>query len=209
MKLLRITGLFLFCLSCFVFATKGVIVEQQAWELTTPDGMQIILNPDSTWQFKNGKPATIEQDFTVPIGGGRLILITQDGKWGFTRKEIINSTAHLISDSIVAKGHNINMDLNTATATAQKQVLKEMNLKIRAAIRKFKLDPKKLEECIKNVEKGVDKNENFKKGVGWDVFITITVNKYGLLAITECAKKTEPGAKKVDAEAGGEEETTK
>jgi hypothetical protein len=183
--------------SVIIFATKGILVEQQAWELKTPDGMLIVLNPDSTWQFKDGKAATIESDFTVPVGGGRIIKISQDGKWGFTDKEIINSTVHLISDSIVAKGHNINMDLNTATAAAQKQALKEMNIKIKAAIKNFKINPAKLEECIKNIEKGVDKKEDFKKGSGWDVAITIIVNKNGLMGVTECAKKEEPqpGAK--------------
>jgi hypothetical protein len=179
--------------ACFqIFATKGIVVEQQAWELKTPDGLEIVLNPDSTWAFKDGKNSTVEQDFTVPVGGGRIILITQDGKWGFTHKEIINSTVHLVSDSIIAKGYSVNPDLNTATAATQKQVLKEMNGKIRAAVKNFKLDPTKIEECIKNVEKGVDKKENFVKGKGWEVSVTIIVNKTGLMGITECAKKPEP-----------------
>jgi hypothetical protein len=209
MKLFRVSILALIFSSFFVFATKGVIVEQQAWELKTPDGLMIVLNPDSSWAFKDGKTSTIEQDFTVPVGGGRIILISQDGKWGFTNKEIINSTVHLVSDSIVAKGHSINMDLNTATDAAQKQVLKEMNVKIKAAIKKFKLDAAKLEECIKNVEKAVDKKEDFKKGSGWDVSVTIIVNKNGLLAVTECAKKAEPEpcAKKKGAAASKKEQT--
>jgi hypothetical protein len=195
-RVFRFSVLVLIFSSFYIFATKGVLVEQQAWELKTPDGMMIVLNPDSTWQFKDGKTSTIEKDFTVPVGSGHIILITQDGKWGFTKKEIVNSTVHLISDSIVAKGHNINMDLATATAAAQKQVLKELEIKIRAAIKKFSLDQKKLDECIKNIEKGVDKKEDFKKGSGWDVSITIVVNKTGLLGVTECAKKPEPAAKK-------------
>ena len=199
-RVLRFFVLTLIFSSFYAFATKGVLVEQQAWELKTPDGLMIVLNPDSTWQFKDGQASTVEKDFTVPVGGGRIILITSDGKWGFTKKEIINSTVHLLSDSIIAKGHNINIDIGTATSAAQKQALKEMNLKIRAAIKKFSLDPKKLEECIKNVEKGVEKKEDFKKGSGWDVSITIIVNKDGLLAVSECAKKAEAepktGAKK-------------
>jgi hypothetical protein len=177
------------------FAAKGVLVEQQAMELKTPEGMTILLNPDSSWQFKDGKPATIEQDFTVPVGGGRIILITQDGRWGFTDKEIINSSAHLLSDSIIAMGKTTNMDLTTATNTAQKQALKEMNMKIRGAIKKFTLDPTKLEACIRDVQKAVVKNENFVKGSGWNVMVNITVDRGGLLAITECAKKPEPAPK--------------
>jgi hypothetical protein len=192
MKLFRVSILTLIFSCFYVFAVKGILVEQQAWELKTPDGLVIVLNPDSTWLFKSGKTSTIEADFTVPVGGGKIIKIYQDGKWGFTDKEIINSTVHLISDSIVAKGHNINMDLNTATAAAQKQVLKEMSIKIKAAIKNFKLNPAKLEECIKNVDKVVDKKENFIKGSGWDVSVVIIVNKTGLMGVTECAKKEEP-----------------
>jgi hypothetical protein len=194
-RVLRLVALTLAFSSFYAFATKGVLVEQQAWELKTPDGMMIVLNPDSSWQFKDGKTSTIEKDFTVPVGGGRIILITQDGKWGFTDKEIINSTVHLLSDSIVAKGKSVNPDLATATNTAQKQALKEMNVKIRAAIKKFALDPAKLEACIKDVQKAVDKKENFVKGSGWDISVAITVDKNGLLAITECAKKPEPAPK--------------
>jgi hypothetical protein len=194
-RALRLVALTLAFSSFCAFATKGVLVEQQAWELKTPDGMMIVLNPDSTWQFKDGKPATVEHDFTVPVGGGRIILISQEGKWGFTDKEIINSSAHLLSDSIIAKGKCINMDLTTAANTAQKQALKEMNLKIRAAIKKFSLVPAKVETCINDVQKGVDKKENFVKGSGWDVSVVITIDKNGLLAITECAKKPEPAPK--------------
>jgi len=100
----------------------------------------------------------------------------------------------------VAKGNSVNQDITTATGAAQKQALKEMNLKIRAAIKKFKIDAAKLDECIKNVEKNIDKKENFVKGKGWESSITIIVNKNGLLALTECAKKPEvepaKGAKK-------------
>jgi hypothetical protein len=114
-------------------------------------------------------------------------------------KEIINSLAHLLSDSIIAKGKSVNVDVAAATNAAQKQALKEMNAKIRAAIKKFAIDQAKIEECIKNVEKAVDKKENFVKGAGWDVSVVITVNKNGLLAITECAKKAEPAPKKAGA----------
>ena len=37
----------------------------------------------------------------------------------------------------------------------------------------------------------MDKKENFKKGSGWDVSVTILINKDGLQSIADCAKKVQ------------------
>jgi hypothetical protein len=159
-------------------------------ELTTPEGTAIILNPDSTWQFKSGKQEGIEEDFTVPLRNGRIIKIAQDQTWKYVKEEIVSETHSLSIDSIVAKGHCVNADVTAATDVAQKQAMQDVSTKIKLALAKFKLDPKKLPDCIKNVQKDVVKKEDFKKGTGWEVSILVTVNKSGLLAISDCAKKT-------------------
>jgi hypothetical protein len=174
-----------------LFAEKGVLSETQSMELKTPDGTYILLNADSTWQFKDGKHGDIEKDFTVPIGGGRIILISSNQKWGFVDKEIVYESDILEADSVYAKGHSINMDLNTAQGAAQKQALAEATSKTKSALKKFKIDQAKLADCVKNGEKNVDKKEDFKKGTGWDVSIAILINKSGLLSIADCAKKSQ------------------
>ena len=79
---LNATILFAFFSCSALFAEKGVLVEKQAMELKTLDGTRILLYEDSTWQFKDPKHQEIEKDFTVPIGGGRIILISKDQRWG-------------------------------------------------------------------------------------------------------------------------------
>jgi len=172
-----------------VFAEKGVLTETQAMELKTPNGMTILLNPDSSWQFKDGKHTEIEKDFTVPVGGGKIILISSNQKWGFVDKEIVYESDILAADSVLAKGHSVNADLNTATAAAQKLALQEATAKTKAALKKFKIDPLKVADCVKNGATSVDKKEDFKKPAGWDITISIFINKSGLLGISDCAKK--------------------
>jgi hypothetical protein len=187
--LFNATIFFILFSSSALFAEKGVLTETQAMELKTPDGVRILLNPDSTWQFKDGKHADIEKDFTVPIGGGRIILISSNQKWGFVDKEIVYESDILGADSVFAKGHSVNADLNNATSAAQKQALQEATAKTKTALKKFKIDPLKVADCVKNGEKSVDKKEDFKKGTGWDVSISILINKSGLLSIADCAMK--------------------
>lgn len=188
-KLFKSIMLFVCCLAMALYAEKGVLTETQAMELKTPGGMTILLNPDSTWQFKDGKHTEIEKDFTVPVGGGKIILISTNQKWGFVDKEIVYESDILAADSVLAKGHCVNADLNTATSTAQKQALQEATTKTKAALKKFKIDPLKIADCVKNGATNVDKKEDFKKPAGWDVTISILINKTGLLAISDCAKK--------------------
>jgi hypothetical protein len=196
MKAVLVHAIIFFTLiSCGVlFAEKGVLIEKQAMELKTLDGTRILLYEDSTWQFKDPKHQEIEKDFTVPLGGGRIVLISKDQRWGFVDREIVYESDILVFDSVAAKGHSVNMDLNTATNAAQKQALQEATAKTKAALKKFKIDPLKVADCVKNGEKIVDKKEDFKKGTGWDVSIAILINKSGLLSISDCAKKPQDTA---------------
>jgi hypothetical protein len=189
--ILKFSILFLIFSTLSIFATKGILTEVQSMELKTPDGLIILLNPDSTWEFKDGIQKEIERDFTVPVGGGKIVLISQNQKWGFVEKEIVYESDLLSLDSISAKGHSVNPDLVTATNAAQKQALQEATTKTKSALKKFKIDPLKITDCVKNTGKSVDKKEDFKKGSGWDVSVTILINKDGLLSIADCAKKVQ------------------
>lgn len=159
-------------------------------ELTTPDGIAIILNPDSTWAFKSGKQEAVDNDFTVPLRNGKIIKIAQDQTWSYVKEEIVSESHALTVDSLVAKGHSINLDIGTATDAAQKQAMQDLSTKIKLVLAKFKLDAKKLPDCIKNVQKEVVKTEDFKKGVGWEITVLLTVKKNGLLAVSDCSKKS-------------------
>jgi hypothetical protein len=183
------SGLIIIIAVIGLFAEKGVLVENQAMELTTPDGTIILLEQDSTWHFKDPNKKEIERDFTVPLSGGRFVLIEKDMHWGFVNKEIVYESDLLSSDSVVASGHSINNDISTATNAAQKQALIEATIKTKQALKKFKIDQNKIADCVKNGEKAVDKKENFKQGLGWEISIKIVINREELLSISDCAKK--------------------
>jgi hypothetical protein len=174
---------------CMCFSAKTVS-RPVNMELTTPDGTAIILNPDSTWNFKSGKQEAIDKDFTVPLRNGKIIKIAQDQTWSFVKEEIVSGNQALPCDSVLAKGHCINADVTAATDVAQKQAMQDLSVKIKLVLIKFKIDLGKLPDCIKNVQKNVEKKEDFKKGVGWEITVLVTVNKSGLLALSDCAKKT-------------------
>ncbi|MGB7567725.1 MAG: hypothetical protein WBM07_07690 [Chitinivibrionales bacterium] len=181
---------FLVMLGYCMCVSAKTVSHPVSMELTTPDGTAIILNPDSTWSFKNGKQEPIDKDFTVPLRNGKIIKIAQDQTWSYVKEEIVNVTQVLASDSVTGKGHCVNADVTAATDVAQKQALQDLTAKIKLALGKIKSDPKKLPDCIKEVQKNVVKNEDFKKGIGWEITVLVTVNKSGLLALSDCAKKT-------------------
>jgi hypothetical protein len=159
-------------------------------ELTTPEGIAIILKPDSTWSFKNNNQESVENDFTVPVNNGKIIKISHDQTWSFVKKEIIPENKVIPCDSITGKGHCVNLDINTATDAAQKQAMQEISTKLKIALKNFKIDSKKLPDCLKNVQKEVAKKEDFKQNGGWEVSVSVKIDKNGLVAISDCSKKS-------------------
>ena len=175
---------YVICISCGILFAKDMI-------MTTLDGQKIVLHEDNTWVMQSGKAATFEKDFTVPVTGGKIVLVATDGTWGFVDKEIVYQEELIKTDSIVGNGHSVNKDVLVANAEAQKQALSQVNSKIKNALFKVKTDPKLLPDCIKRVEKDVTKKEDFKQGVGWDVTIRMFLDRGSILAIADCSMKKE------------------
>lgn len=157
--------------------------------LTTLEGTDLLLKDDSTWVYKSGKKINVEGDFTVPIDGGRYVLIAADGTWGFVNKEIKKEKELIPTDTVIGKGRAVNIDVAVATALAQKEALSNAVAKTKYALRNVKPDDKKLPDCVKRVEKDVDKKEVFNKGTGWDVTVVITLDRGSILAVADCSMK--------------------
>lgn len=172
---------------CFLFAKDAV---QKDMIMTTLEGIKIVLHPDNTWALADGKRADFDKDFTVPVSNGKIVLVATDGTWGYVEKEIKDEEKLVKVDSIVSAGHSVNRDIMAATAEAQKQALGQTMTKIRNALKQLDINQAKLEDCVKRVEKDVNKKEDFKQGVGWDVTIKMTLDKGSIFAVAECAKKT-------------------
>ncbi len=157
--------------------------------LTTLDGQKILLHPDNTWVFESGKRAEIDKDFTVPVTGGKIILIATDGTWGFVKKEIVDQDVLVTADSIVGNGHAVNRDVTVADAEALKLALNQAVIRIRGALGRLPIVHSKLADCVKRVEKDVTKKENFKEGTGWDVTFRVFLDRGSILAVADCAMK--------------------
>lgn len=188
MKLrIAILSFFSFLLLCGAITAKEMI-------LTTLDGQKILLHDDNTWTFQNGKRADIENDFTVPVSGGKIVLIATDGTWGFVEKEIVNQEVLVKADSVVGNGHSLNKDVTAANAEAQKQALAQAIARIKLALGTLKIDQAKVSDCVKRVEKDVTKKEDFKQGKGWDVSVRMFLDRGSILAVADCAMKKEDEA---------------
>jgi hypothetical protein len=181
-------------LVCFIVVSLFAAKPPKEMILTTPAGMTIVLHEDSTWTFQNGVKKEIEKDFTVPIDNGKIIMISTAGTWAYVTSEIKDERELVPSDSVTSKGHAVSRDVAVATAQAQKQALDQAIERMRIALKNMKIDQKKLADCVKRVEKQVDKTENFKKETGWEVSIAIKIDRGGIFAVAECAEKTPAAA---------------
>jgi len=179
-------ALFLFLSAVVTFAGKQ---PPKDLILTTLDGVDIVLHADNTWELQGGKNIEFEKDFTVPVSGGKIVLISLDGTWSYVDKEIQDENALIPTQKVTGSGHAVHMDYSTASAKAQNQALAQVGSKMRSALSKMKIDLKKLDDCIRRVEKDVDKKEEFKKGVGWDVSISMVLDRGSILAVADCAMK--------------------
>jgi hypothetical protein len=176
-------------LSGFLYAKENINVKDMI--LTTLEGQKIVLHADNTWVLQDGKRADYDKDFTVPVANGKVVLIATDGTWGYVEKEIKDEEKLIKVDSIVGNGHSVNRDVMAATAEAQKQALNQTMSKMRNALKQLDIVPAKLEDCVKRVEKEVNKKEEFKQGVGWDVSIRMALDRGSIFAVADCAKKSE------------------
>jgi hypothetical protein len=159
--------------------------------LTTLEGVKLVLHEDNSWVLENGKRADFDKDFTVPVANGKIVLIGTDGTWGYVEKEIKDEEKLIKVDSIVGVGHSVNRDVMTATAEAQKQAFGQVMSKMKIALKQLDINQTKLEDCVKRVEKDVNKKEDFKQGVGWDLSIRMVLDKGSIFAVADCAKKTD------------------
>jgi hypothetical protein len=158
--------------------------------LTTPEGLQIILHEDNSWEFKKGPSATpLKDDASVELYDGRIIMLRTDYSWGFIDKTTLANILKVTIDSVSAKGVGKNIDVAKATKAAYSICWESIAGKIRGGVNK-RLPQTKLLDCIKRVEKDEDKQENFVKGVGWTVNLAMKLDRGSINAVIECALDT-------------------
>ena len=179
-------GLFALLLVC-AFSSSLFAKEM---DLTTPEGVKIILHEDNAWEYKKGlalEPP--KEDKTVELGDGRIILLKADYSWGFTDKATLAAIVKITIDSVEAKGVGKHADVAVATKTATDKCYATLVERVKAGCNK-KMTTAKLADCIKRVEKDEDKQENFVKGVGWTVDMTMKLDRGSINAVIACALDT-------------------
>jgi hypothetical protein len=174
------------CVPIFVLAQQP-----GGMTLTTPEGTKIVLNKDNTWTSIDGKRPEIAESYTVPLNDGRFVLVGDDHTWGFVEKALVHVEDEIKIDSITGQGHCLNRVYAVAAETAQKQALQMSIDRAKLAFKNKKFNPVKLTDCVRRVEKDIDKTENFKDGVGWDVTVRIKLDRGSILAVYDCAGKVE------------------
>ncbi len=171
--------------------------------LTTPDGVNIVLHDDNTWDFEDRNSEDITEDIDITLGDNRIILITPDYEWRFVKKSDLKKKNVIPVKNVTATGMGKSIDLAQALATASKAALDKVTYKLKISLKNKKLKNDKLKDCIRRVEKDVDTTEVFTKGRGWSVKIAILLDKGSILAVLDCesekaAKKEEIKDKPID-----------
>lgn len=162
--------------------------------LTTPEGVQIILHDDNAWEYKKGPSLEPpKEDVTVEINDGRIIMLRTDYSWGFIDRTTLANILKVTIDSVSAKGVGKNVDVAKATKTAYDICWESVAGKIRAGVNK-RLPQAKLMDCIRRVEKDEDKQENFVKGEGWTISLSMKLDRGSINAVIECALDTAAAA---------------
>jgi hypothetical protein len=175
-------------LALLVLFACSVLAKDMA--LTTPEGVQIILHDDNTWEYKKGPSLQPpKDDNSVELTDGRIILLKTDYSWGFVDRATLANMLKVTIDSVSTKGSGTNIDVAVATKTAYSKCWETVAAKIRAGVNK-KMAQAKLMDCVRRVEKDEDKQENFVKGQGWTVSVSMKLDRGSINAVIECALDT-------------------
>ncbi len=158
-------------------------------------GKNIVLHDDNTWEIENDKNAEIEKDVTVYLNDNRIVLIKTDYSWCFADKTLLAKREELAIKNVSSKGTAQHAVLSEASAIAMKNAVEKATKKLKASIKRKKLDFNKLKDCVRRVEKDVDSEETFTKGKGWSVVVNLTLDKGSVLAVLDCASGPDPEKK--------------
>lgn len=161
--------------------------------LTTPEGINIVLHDDNTWDFEDRNTEDIEEDFHITLHDNRIIMITAYGEWKFVDKAALKKKDVIPVKNVMASGTGKSIDVAHAVASAFKVALDKVTYKLKTSLKNKKLKTEKLKDCIRRVEKDVDTTEVFTKGKGWSAKVEIVLDKGSILAVLDCESEKKKG----------------
>ncbi|MGD9201642.1 MAG: hypothetical protein PVI26_08780 [Chitinispirillia bacterium] len=182
MKLLT-TFFFISFFGAFAFSNDMTLVY---------NNQEIILHEDETWDFADQNAKEFKESFNITLNDNRIIRISTDYSWRFVAKNELNSIEFVTTKNVSAKGNATHPVLAEANARAMENAVKKASVKLKASVKNRKLNLANLTDCVKRVEKDVDKQEKFTKGTGWNVKVEIALDKGSILSVLDCEAQAKP-----------------
>jgi hypothetical protein len=154
------------------------------------EGNELILNPDSTWTYKNATlAADADGDVYIPLSDGRILWLKSDFTWAFTKTQPPKSNRPKTYPVVAASGTSTMQSLDVATKAAMNQVYD----KIAANLAKYIMSKDKkakeyLMACIKDAVKENEFDQNYAqiKGGNWKADAKVSILGHRVKDIIEC-----------------------
>jgi hypothetical protein len=158
--------------------------------VTLDGGNVVILNPDSTWTYKNATLAVDDNDDVYyPLSDGRILWLRADFTWAFTKSQPAKSTRPKTYPNVEVAGTATMPSLDNASKTAMNQAYD----KIAANLAKYVASKDKkakdyLLACIKNEVKENEFDQAYKeiKKGSWKYDVKVSVLGHRVKDIIEC-----------------------
>jgi hypothetical protein len=193
------------CIAALCVYTGGAFAADMT--LTTEQGIKIILHDNGKWELKNPSSPRPKKDIKVTLADNRVVLVMADGEWGFADKEMTKYD-DIKLDSVRVVGTSKHIDVLKAQEAAGEQALEKLAQKLKASIKNRKLPLNRLKQCIREVEKDLDQQEDFTQGKGWDVKVELKLDRGSILAVVECVTDTTSPAPEAAASAAPDSATS-
>jgi hypothetical protein len=185
----------------FMAASASAATTPVPGKITTivHEGNELILNPDSTWTYKNATlSADANDDVYIPLNDGRILWLKPDFTWAFTKTQPPKSNRPKAYPNVEVVGTSTMPSLDNATRTAVNQVYD----KVTASLVKYNVSKDKkakdyLLACIKSLvpENEIEEKHVQVKGGGWKADTRLSIFGYRIKEIIECLDtQLEPAA---------------
>jgi hypothetical protein len=171
--------------------------------LTLEDGREVVLKPDSTWNFVQF--SFIQEDFDdiyMDLTDGRIICLKNDNTWAFVKKRPPKRKMEFKElPSVNATASATNKTLDQAVQSARKKVFDRASSRLLPYAKKSKMTGRYLIACIKD-EVGEEGAEvSYVKG--WTATAKLNLSKVQVNKILDCVLV------QVEAGTGTEADTSK
>jgi len=155
-------------------------------QIVLDDGREVVLRPDSTWEF--AKPSFLQEemdDIYMDLDDGRILCIKNDNTWLFVSKRP-PKTKMTFSEvpSVSTTATATNKALDAAVQSAKKQVFDRAATRLLSYAKKSKMTQQYLVACIKDEVGEAAAEVAYKPG--WTATAKLSLDKVQVNKILEC-----------------------